>query len=137
MLIFLLILVDILSISNAISILKGTDNVLLIERIADLKDLRKQLLQFLLGKDRHNQCHDPATILYSDEFTLSDVLNLDDNVIGITNHQISVSSEMLIINLFLEQLTLYAFHTTHSFGLQFSLIKVLVHIHIHIHVLKH
>ncbi|WP_119342610.1 phosphoenolpyruvate--protein phosphotransferase [Facilibium subflavum] len=85
------------SIEKAVDILHNTHNSLLSERIADLKDIQKHILYNLTGQSQCKQTFSEPTILYSDEFTLSDVLELDPNVVGLVAAQGGRSSHVAII----------------------------------------
>ena len=85
------------AISHATDIVKQSNNTLLIERIADLKDLRNQVLEHLSGKAQQKIQFDVPTILYRDEFTLSDVLALDDNVVGLVSTKGGKTSHASVI----------------------------------------
>ena len=85
------------AISHAVAILNNAGNALLIERIADLKDLRNQVLEYLSGKSQQNIQFKVPTVLYSNEFTLSDILALDSNVVGLISTKGGKTSHATII----------------------------------------
>lgn len=85
------------AIQKAIEVLKSTGNKLLIERVADLKDIRKQVMQLLVGHSGSKQTYHQPTILVTDEFTLSDVLSIDENVVGLISEKGGITSHVAII----------------------------------------
>ncbi|MFZ9035415.1 MAG: phosphoenolpyruvate--protein phosphotransferase [Francisellaceae bacterium] len=87
------------AIDEAIEILNKTNNARLKDRVADLRDLKNQILIRLLHIDpAHNSMSfaEPV-VLYSDEFTLSDVLSLDQQVVGLVAHHGGISSHVAIM----------------------------------------
>lgn len=85
------------SIEQAIEVLKSTGNQLLIERVADLKDIRKQVMQLLVGHQGAKQTFSQPTILVTDEFTLSDVLSIEGNIVGLISEKGGLTSHVAII----------------------------------------
>ena len=82
---------------KAMEVLINTNNELLQERVADIKDVYKQVMLLLLGQSKQSITYDKPTILYSDDFSLSDILSLDNNVVGLISTNGGRTSHVAII----------------------------------------
>lgn len=71
------------AIRRSIDILKQTKNRFLMERIADLKDLRREVLCQLTGQQRRALSVPPNTIIIAEELLPSDVAALPANTVGV------------------------------------------------------
>ena len=71
------------AIRRSVDILKQTKNRFLMERIADLKDLRREVLCQLTGQQRRNFTIPPNSIIVAEELLPSDVSALPENTIGV------------------------------------------------------
>ncbi len=71
------------AIRRSIDILKQTKNRFLMERIADLKDLRREVLCQLTGQQRRSLSVPPESIIIAEELLPSDVSALPANVAGV------------------------------------------------------
>ncbi|WP_440992971.1 phosphoenolpyruvate--protein phosphotransferase [Cysteiniphilum litorale] len=85
------------AILESITILEKTQNILLQERVADLKDIRKQVLYILTNSTPTKTHYSKPTILIADEFTLSDILEADQNVVGFISTKGGRTSHVAII----------------------------------------
>ncbi|GGG04320.1 MULTISPECIES: phosphoenolpyruvate--protein phosphotransferase [Cysteiniphilum] len=85
------------AILESITILEKTQNTLLQERVADLKDIRKQVLYILTNGTPTKTHYSKPTILIADEFTLSDILEADQNVVGFISTKGGRTSHVAII----------------------------------------
>ncbi|WP_119328859.1 phosphoenolpyruvate--protein phosphotransferase [Cysteiniphilum halobium] len=81
----------------AISILEKTQSTLIQERIADLKDIRKQVLYLLTNNTPTKTHYTKPTILIADEFSLSDILEANENVVGFISIKGGRTSHVAII----------------------------------------
>ena len=71
------------AIRRSVDILKQTKNRFLMERIADLKDLRREVLCQLTGQQRRSLTVPPGSIIIADELLPSDVSALPDHTAGV------------------------------------------------------
>ncbi len=87
------------STEQAIEGLKGTGNTLLMERVADLKDLQKRILKILLGLDdvEDNVNYPDNTIIVAEDLIPSDLSNFDDNVKGVVLTKGSTTSHVSLM----------------------------------------
>ncbi len=85
------------SIRNAIEILKSTNNTLLMERTADLKDLERRVLQFILKIKVTLEDYPENTIILAKDLVPSDVTNFSSNVKGVVLSLGSSTSHVSLI----------------------------------------
>ncbi len=71
------------AIRRSVDLLKQTKNNFLMERIADLKDLRREVLCQLTGQQRRALSIPPGSIVIADELLPSDVSALPDHTAGV------------------------------------------------------
>ena len=71
------------AIRRSVDILKQTKNRFLMERIADLKDLRREVLCQLTGQQRRTLCIPDNSIIIAEELLPSDVSALPQNTAGV------------------------------------------------------
>ena len=85
------------SVNQVIQQFQTMENVILQQRVEDLKDLRKQIIQTLIGACDHMITFDQPTILYAEHLTLSDMLNLDQQVVGLVTRYGGMTSHVAIV----------------------------------------
>lgn len=74
----------VMAVNSAIDVLNSTGNQILMERTADLKDLKNRLLKFILGKpDDSNVSYGENTIIVAKDLVPSDVAKFDSRVVGV------------------------------------------------------
>lgn len=71
------------AIRRSVDLLKQTKNNFLMERIADLKDLRREVLCQLTGQQRRSLTIPPGSIIIADELLPSDVSALPEHTAGV------------------------------------------------------
>ena len=71
------------AIENSIEILKSTKNQLLMERIADFKDIEKRVLKSILGIEDNGTSYPENSIIIAKDLVPSDLTKFDSNVKGI------------------------------------------------------
>ena len=71
------------AIRRSVDMLKQTKNNFLMERIADLKDLRREVLCQLTGQQRRSLSIPPGSIIIADELLPSDVSALPEHTAGV------------------------------------------------------
>ncbi len=79
-------------------VLHKTKNLLLMERATDLKDIKRQILLAMNTKiiqTKHS--YDTPSILMAHELTPSDMLNLDDNIVGLISIKGGITSHVAIL----------------------------------------
>ncbi len=82
---------------EVVVLLQSSNNQMMIERVADIKDIYKQILSALSGQSLSQRSYSQNTILFAEEFTLSDVLTLDENVVGLVSTKGGKTSHVAII----------------------------------------
>jgi phosphoenolpyruvate-protein phosphotransferase len=85
------------AIQKAIHVLKSTHNPLLIERIADFKDLEKRIIMAILGMDNIAMKFSKNTIIVAEDLIPSNILEFDENVVGIILAKGSATSHVSIM----------------------------------------
>lgn len=86
-----------MAIRHSIDILKSTNNALLIERIADLKDLRRKVLLQLTGITHQLPDVPQDSILVAEELLPSDISSLPEQVVGVLLASGSPTSHVSIL----------------------------------------
>ncbi|MDR0484964.1 MAG: phosphoenolpyruvate--protein phosphotransferase [Alphaproteobacteria bacterium] len=85
------------SVNNSIEILKSTKDALLIERVADLKDLERRVIYNILGVKEERISYPVNSIIVAEDFVPSDLAQLDDNVKGVVLALGSATSHVSLI----------------------------------------
>jgi phosphoenolpyruvate-protein phosphotransferase len=85
------------SINNSVEILKSTGNALLIERVADLKDLENRVLYNILGIEVKSASYHADSIIIAEDLVPSDLAQFDENVKGVVLAQGSATSHVALI----------------------------------------
>ena len=85
------------SIKNSIEILRSTKDALLIERIADLKDLERRVLYTILGMEQKDTSYPENSIIIASDLVPSDLAQFDTNVKGVVLAQGSATSHVALI----------------------------------------
>ncbi len=85
------------SINNSVEILKSTGNSLLIERVADLKDLENRVLYNILGMEVKSASYPADSIIIAEDLVPSDLAQFDENVKGVVLAQGSATSHVALI----------------------------------------
>lgn len=85
------------SINNSVEILKSTGNSLLIERVADLKDLENRVLYNILGMEVKSAAYPADSIIIAEDLVPSDLAQFDENVKGVVLAQGSATSHVALI----------------------------------------
>jgi phosphoenolpyruvate-protein phosphotransferase len=80
-----------------IETLKLSNNKIMVDRCADIKDIYKQILLLLTGQKTSQKKYPENTILFAQEFTLSDILHLDKNIIGLVSVKGGRTSHVAIV----------------------------------------
>lgn len=71
------------AIRRSVDILKKTNNQFLMERIADLKDVRREVLTLLTGQQKNRLAIPPGSILVAEDLLPSEVSTLPDTIAGV------------------------------------------------------
>lgn len=85
------------SIENSIEILKSTKDSLLIERIADLKDIEKRVIYNILGMEQKPISYPEDSIVLAEDLVPSDLSTFDNNVKGVVIALNSATSHVALI----------------------------------------
>ncbi len=85
------------SVKNSIDILKSTKDALLIERVADLKDIKKRVIHNILGLEQENKSYPKDTVIVAKDLVPSDLAQFDDNIRGVVLAHGSATSHVALI----------------------------------------
>ncbi len=85
------------AVNDSIKILQSTENSLLIERIADLNDLKRRLLRIVLNIPEISKVYPKNTILLAKDLVPSDIAKFDSNIIGVVLAEGSATTHVSLI----------------------------------------
>jgi phosphoenolpyruvate-protein phosphotransferase len=85
------------AVNDSIKILQSTENSLLIERIADLNDLKRRLLRIILNIPEISKVYPKNTILLAKDLVPSDIAKFDSNIIGVVLAEGSATTHVSLI----------------------------------------
>lgn len=85
------------SVKNSVEILNSTGDALLIERIADLKDLERRVLYNILGMEVKSASYPKDSVIIAEDLVPSDLAQFDENVKGVVLALGSATSHVALI----------------------------------------